>query len=655
MRTVRAALLAFVVMCLFAPLALGAEITSGGPLTRVIVTPDLACQVAHREDDEFEFFPSFSETGSCGTFLAVGGFTYGPAGGSATQRPYATVSQTTESSRIVSVVDATEIGVRITETDSYAPGSQAYRTDVTVQNNSAQPVVGVLYRAGDCYLQGADTGFAQVDGGAPACIVDPAEGRRIEQWLPITPGSHYYAGFYGTVWQIVGSGEHFPDTCECTGAFDFDNGAGLSWSVNLQPGESAVFSHETFFSPQGRVGLDGPGFRGSVPSITDPYLLDPVVVAQSVAVAAGVILLVPFPSALFNSTLEENYAEVMGGVARLRAWLRRKGQQLLDWIRGQIAQRRAPPASAAASQPAAPQWGGPPPPVATPVAATVAQPAVAPVRAEQPPMIAPAGVAEPEPRDVWRTPLGMVAFVLLSAFLYAFLDPTFGFSVESLATLGGLVLGLTVVVLAYGVPLVLFARSRRLGISARALPASLLIAVGCVLISRITDFQPGYLYGLVIGFFFAVGVDRKQEGPAEAIATATSLAAAFVAWVLLAFLRGGAGSSDPLIASLLEAATVTIVVAGLENAVFAMLPLRFLPGSAVFDWDRRVWAVLIGLGIFGFAHVLLNPSAGYLADSTRTSFLTMVVLLAFFALASVLFWAYFRFRPSRGGATGTTA
>ncbi|HUR16886.1 MAG TPA: FGLLP motif-containing membrane protein, partial [Candidatus Limnocylindrales bacterium] len=581
------------------------------------------CQVAHRSDEEFEFFPSSSETGSCGTFLTVGGFTYGPAGGSPTQRPWTAVSQTVDSSRILTVVDIAEIGIRVTETDSYAPGSQAYRTDVVLQNNSQQPVEGVIYRAGDCYLQGADTGYARVDGGAPACIVEPGEGQRIEQWLPITVGSHYYAGFFGTTWQIVGSGEHFPDTCECTTDFKFDNGAGISWSVNLQPGQSATFAHETFFSPVGRVGLDGG--QSFVDSVPDPtrISLDPVVVAQSVAVAAGVVLLVPFPSALFNSTLEDNYAEVMGGVARMRAWLRRRSQQARDWIRAQIAQRRTSAAAAPSQQL---------------------------VEAEQPPMIAPAGVAQAEPRDVWRTLPGMAGFVLLSALMYAFLDPTFGFSAQSLATFAGLAIGLFIVVLAYGIPLMLVARTRTLGFSARALPASLLVAIGCVLISRFTDFQPGYLYGLIIGFFFAVGVDRKQEGRAEAIATASSLAAALVAWVLLAFLRGGAGPSDALTSTLIQAATVTIVVAGLENAVFAMLPLRFMPGSAVFDWDRRVWAALIGLGIFGFAHVLLNPSAGYMADTTRTSFITMVALLAFFALASALFWAYFRFRPARAGA-----
>jgi hypothetical protein len=252
------------------------------------------------------------------------------------------------------------------------------------------------------------------------------------------------------------------------------------------------------------------------------------------------------------------------------------------------------------------------------------------------------------PIDLWRTPLGIAGFVLLSALFYAFLDPTFGISIESLGSVLGLAIGLAVVLVAYGAPLILMSRGR-IGLTVRALPATLLVAVICVLVSRLANFQPGYMYGLIIGFFFAHGVSRELEGRAEATAAGVSLAAALVAWIALAFLHGGAGPSGAFLGPLLESATVTIVVAGLESAVFALLPLRFLPGAAVWDWNRRVWAVLFGLGIFGFAHVLLNPAAGagYLADTTRASFLTLAVLLGAFGLASVVFWAYFRFRPGR--------
>ena len=86
-------------------------------------------------------------------------------------------------------------------------------------------------------------------------------------------------------------------------------------------------------------------------------------------------------------------------------------------------------------------------------------------------------------------------------------------------------------------------------------------------------------------------------------------------------------------------------MAGLEAPAFAMMPLRFLPGERVRGWNQRAWIALLGIAMFGFCHILLNPSSGYLADTTRTSLFTVILLLVAFGGGSVLFWAYFRFRP----------
>ena len=171
--------------------------------------------------------------------------------------------------------------------------------------------------------------------GAPACVMSAANDARIEQWTPLTGNSHYIEADYATVFDAINGGQ-FPDTCACE--FAIDNGAGLSWPVSIAPGQSVSFSHETFFSPLGRA----PTTESLVSSVPDPLhiTLDPIVVAQSVAITAGVILLVPFPSALFNSTLEENYAEVMAGVGRIRRRLAAMWAAFVAWLRGKIAARR---------------------------------------------------------------------------------------------------------------------------------------------------------------------------------------------------------------------------------------------------------------------------------------------------------------------------
>jgi hypothetical protein len=638
-----------------------AVITSDGPLTQVLVSTDLNCQVAYRGDANFEFFPGSSTTGSCGTFLAVGGTLYGPAfvpsGSFSSYTAWTSVSQSTVAGggtrtdpfRISTVVDASGAALRLEEIDSYAVGSQSYRTEVRITNLGPIPAQGVVYRAGDCYLQENDTGFGRVDGGAPACIVAPGESSRIEQWLPITVGSRFMESSYSDVYARIDTQQQLPDTCSCD--FAVDNGAGLSWPVNVGPGQTVSFIHETFFSPVGR-GPVTQSLRSSVPDPTQ-ITLDPIVVVQSVALTAGVIVLVPFPSALFNNTLEENYAEVMGWLARLRAWAGRVWGSLRDAMRRRTSGRPPLAKGSTLSPPSMTSNGGmsflvagPPPPLHV-SGIGPQEPEAIPDRPPDP-----AATLDHPATDPWRSPLGIAGFVLLTALLYAFLDPTFGISLESLATLAGLAIGLFVILIAYGLPLVVLSRADGFALTVRALPATLLVGVLCVLVSRFADFQPGYLYGLIVGFFFAHGSVQPPVARAKAVAAGASLAVAFIAWVALALLRGAATQGSDLSTALLEAAMVTIVVAGLENAVFAMLPLRFMPGAQVFAWNRRVWVVLMALGLFGFVHVLLNPAAGagYLADTTRTSFFTLIVLLGLFGLASVLFWAYFRFRPHHAAA-----
>ena len=334
--------------------------------------------------------------------------------------------------------------------------------------------------------------------------------------------------------------------------------------------------------------------RAFVDSVASPLdiSLDPVVIATGAAAAAGVTLLIPFPGALFNSTLEANYAEVGAWFARPRRWLAGIVRRVTG--RGD---------------------GG----------------------------------------DFWQQPLGIVTFLMVSAILYALLDPTLGFDAESLALVVGLLVGLLATTLAFALPSLAFHRLRagELG-RFRVLPGTILIAVICVLLSRGTGFQPGYMYGLIIGLTFARELSIADEGRSTAIATAWMLAVAGVAWIGLIPLRS-ALEADPagLAPQIAQAALSTVVVAGLEGVVFGLLPVRFMPGAALYGFSRRAWAVLFGVGVFGLLHVLVNPTSGYLADSTRTPLVTIAVLFVGFTLASVGLWSYFRFRRPRADAAAS--
>ncbi len=727
-------------------------IHSAGPLTNIFIGNELNCQVEHTGDTGYEFYDAGSELGACGTLLAIDGTLYGPSelpSAPVTVEPWTVVSQSpvagsgtdADPLRVVTVVTAGETGLRIEETDSYVVGRESYRTDIHITNQGAGERHGILYRAGDCYLQDADTGFGRLDAGAPACLASQDQGSRLEQWLPLTPGSAAMEDDYDTVWTQIQNQQPFPGTCQCDTLLD--NGGGLSWSVAIPAGGDATYSHLTLFSPEGRlplttllaadapatppggqngyrltiqnpnttpvqldglfVQLDGdfhylPGstsgvtsadpaatgqrldwsgafqvpasaniaihfsvtvaqatgayqatagatsptdtvspaegsagitvggtasvpIRQSVPS-PNQISLDPVVVAQSAAIAAGVVALVPFPSALFNSTLEQHYDEVVAPFLRIQTGLARffaPFGNLWGRLRRRASRRRSAAGDASA-----------------------------------------ASTAEPVP--FFATPVGIALFVVVSALLYGLLDPTFGLSSASAGTFAGILIGLVITLLLYAIPYVRSLERDGVRTIPRALPGTLLVGAGCVLISRLANFQPGYLYGLIVGFVVSRHLSHAEEGRYLAIATATALAGALVAWLLLIVVRAAtpAGPANPslgdpgFVAAIVETACVTVVVAGLETAVFGLLPIKFLPGEKVYKYHRGLWLVLLGLGTFAFCHVVLNPSSGYLADTTRVSLATTLGLLAFFGVGSVAFWAYFR-RRSRGGEHGPTA
>jgi uncharacterized repeat protein (TIGR01451 family) len=263
----RVALLGVAVLAFALPATASADqtITSAGPLNQVGVSTDLTCSVYHVGDSAGEFYAddvASTQDSACGTFVSLDGTLYGPHFVPAGPHPVAwtPVSQsaitgtgTAADPFTIQTIVTNGGTLRLTETDKYVLGDEQYSTDVTVKNVSASTQTGTLYRAGDCYLQDSDVGIGieRRAVGAVACKADPSSVNpdRIEEWVPITPGSNYYEDTYSNVWLQVEGGTAFPDTCDCADLID--NGAGLSWPFTLAPGASAIYSHLTVFSPTG--------------------------------------------------------------------------------------------------------------------------------------------------------------------------------------------------------------------------------------------------------------------------------------------------------------------------------------------------------------------------------------------------------------------
>ena len=249
----------------------------------------------------------------------------------------------------------------------------------------------------------------------------------------------------------------------------------------------------------------------------------------------------------------------------------------------------------------------------------------------------------------------VVGAVLLAALISTFLAPKLGLNATTLATFLGFLIALVVVLLAFEVPGLVLRRRRagELG-RLRALPWALVIAAIFVAVSRVAALQPGYLYGIVLGIAFIREVSEREEGAEEAAGAVWTLGVAVGAWLLLGWFRGQA----PVIGSFgttLAATTLSaITVAGMEAVAFGLMPYRFMPGWVVYRWNRVLWAVLFGVSVFAFVHILIGPNTGYLSSLSIPALLAALGVFLAFSIFSVLFWAYFRFRPARSSEEGAS-
>jgi len=235
----------------------------------------------------------------------------------------------------------------------------------------------------------------------------------------------------------------------------------------------------------------------------------------------------------------------------------------------------------------------------------------------------------------------------VAALISSFLSPNLGFSEASLATYVGFLVALVVVLVSFEVPAILEHRrvTGEVG-RLRVLPWALAVAALFVLVSRLAALQPGYLWGVVLGVVFMRADTSADEGREQAAGAAWTLIVALVAWLALGTVRASGGSDSTFVNVATQTALAAIVVSALEAVAFGLMPFRFMPGVAIYKWNRFVWAVLFGASLFAFFHILIGPTSGYLSELSAPAWLAALGVFAAFGLFTILFWAWFRFRPA---------
>ena len=213
----------------------------------------------------------------------------------------------------------------------------------------------------------------------------------------------------------------------------------------------------------------------------------------------------------------------------------------------------------------------------------------------------------PIPSWVWKTWAGAGLYLILAAAVYGFLDPTFPGSNWPLVLWTG-VLGLMVGTVVMALPGDLYVRRyfHSKG-SVEVAQWTIFLAAACVILTRVTGSQPGYVYGIIGALVFSAPLTLRDEGRMAFAGGVALLALALVAWFLRVPFQTAAGVVQDGPAMVIDKALATIFIEAISTLVFGLIPLRFLAGHVLRRWNPAAWLILWGVSITIFAHVILYP------------------------------------------------
>ncbi len=157
------------------------------------------------------------------------------------------------------------------------------------------------------------------------------------------------------------------------------------------------------------------------------------------------------------------------------------------------------------------------------------------------------------------------------------------------------------------------------------------VAVVCVLLSRELQLNPGYLYGVPLVLLIASSLLKEREGFFEFLGILWIMLLAGVVWIVTPAL-----SAYPV---LFDLCCVLFVLLA-EDAFFELLPLPYLAGGTIFQWNKALWFLQFVAVMFFLLHTLFNPQGTIVNLVESPPAAATFLLLGCYAIGVFLLWAY---------------
>jgi hypothetical protein len=242
-----------------------------------------------------------------------------------------------------------------------------------------------------------------------------------------------------------------------------------------------------------------------------------------------------------------------------------------------------------------------------------------------------------------RTPLASgIILSAITAFLFGFADPNFGFTLASLRLIMGLAIALFVVeYLANALTGRIIHKAWSLTVTLNIRPLGLVLTVIGVVASRLLHFSPGFLIGLVLGLVLTG--EKAEEDAWKAVLVRSSVVLGFglIAWLGYSALTTGEGGTATFWNELFVEALVAITTEGIVAILVELLPFRLLEGERLWHRSRILWGVLYFFIIAAFV-IAVVPWEGNWKELGSALWVWIGVVTAFAAVCLAVY-LYFRF------------
>ena len=240
----------------------------------------------------------------------------------------------------------------------------------------------------------------------------------------------------------------------------------------------------------------------------------------------------------------------------------------------------------------------------------------------------------------------MIVISIVGAVLYALDDPTFGLNLSSLAEIlgyfGAIIVTATVTELARGYYVKRkFEKVGRL----KAFPLGILIAVIFVIFSRLSHFEPGYVFGILISLVFYVEPTGEESGKAMSLSSLWLFLLAGGSWFAWIPVKNSViGGNQSFYMLVLDSLLSYVWICGLQSLFFGLIPTRYMRGEVIYKWSKAIWALMFVAISFIFVQFIIHPSLSGYGGNKNASLLPMLAIFIVSAVAGIGFWIYARVR-----------